>query len=198
MTANTMLQIYRYRNNHIKELRRLLLLIFLYFGSLQTVIACDCAIHGSPRAELEIHDAVFSGKVIRIHGHFTNKVEVQPFEIFKGKVSHPVVLHGYGECSMDFQADEDYLIYAYKNEAGELVSIHCSRTKKLALADEEIAELKRLIAGKDKQVRIVIFPTVRGSEEQRLQIYHLLTSTLRKQGYKVFTPQDISSEFIKT
>jgi len=64
---------------------KLLFLLFFCCASTATVFACDCIPAESPALELAKYDAVFSGKVVR--GIFYDRVDAQPLEIFKGKMT---------------------------------------------------------------------------------------------------------------
>src|SRR5207253_2413247 len=46
---------------------------------------------------------------------------------------------GGGDCGYDFHAGTDYVVYAYKNAAGQLETGICSRTRPLADAAEDVA-----------------------------------------------------------
>ncbi len=131
------------------------------FGS---IWACTCAPALPPLKALAKADAVFSGKVDSITKREVDlsdgrKIVVAQIadvvvrQSWKGKISGTVKVHtggGGGDCGFPFEKGKSYLIYAMRDDEGNLTTNICMRTWFLGDAATEILELEgRLPEPKD-------------------------------------------------
>lgn len=118
--------------------------------------ACSCAPPGAPRAELEHADAVFSGRVVEVEPEEAQRgfrrlaVRFALDAVWKGVPAGDQLTVWTAEqsaaCGYSFEPGEEYLVYAYDADAGELTTNElttnlCSRNAPLARADEDLAAL---------------------------------------------------------
>ncbi len=131
------------------------LIIFSLFTFFQTpnAFACSCT-PPSVEGVLSSSDAVFSGKVNKIK-YLDDPQQVSPepriivtFDVsqwWKGQNEKQAVLHTVYNTSTcngyRFKENEEYLVYASKQEDGTLGTSVCSRTNVLTQATEDIALL---------------------------------------------------------
>ena len=115
--------------------------LFVSFSSLtnQRALACDCAMPGNPREELQRSDAVFSGEVIS-RDFKSAKVEIRVEKFWKGPRAKKISLKYIGsDCTYQFVVGKKYLVYAYGKE---ILSTHvCTRTKDLDKASDDLKEI---------------------------------------------------------
>jgi len=135
-------------------MRKTLLFIAMFGSTLltanETQAQCTCIptyVDITPRNEFNLAYAVFVGKVVAIKKSQRDKndnyVETTTFEVtkaWKQDVNSTVTIvneiHG---CFNGFEKNEEWLIYAYKNQDGTLGTYCCcSRTRKLANADDDL------------------------------------------------------------
>ncbi|MGD6832528.1 hypothetical protein ACQCT5_10215 [Sutcliffiella halmapala] len=123
----------------------LFLLISLFslpFSS--STYACSCLPPGTPLAELEKSDAVFSGKVIEVKTDDSTLIaKISVKESWKGMDSKETTVHtaiDSAGCGVNFETGKEYIVYAYQ-EDGKYTTYLCSRTAELAYAHEDLNEL---------------------------------------------------------
>ncbi|MGM0836232.1 MAG: hypothetical protein ACQEV7_08750 [Bacillota bacterium] len=106
--------------------------------------ACSCFPPGTPFAELEKSDAVFSGKVINVKtDDSTLKAKISVKESWKGMDSKEVTVHtaiDSAGCGVNFETGKEYIIYS-SLEDGKYITYLCSRTAELAYAQDDLTEL---------------------------------------------------------
>ena len=136
---------------------RILPLLLLAIA-IQPANACSCVLPPPPWSALRRATAVFVGTAapvsqsalaqVRRQGSFdigpaTHRSSVK--QRFKGVPSDTVVIHAggpdKGNCGKVFAPGEDYLIYAYADEQGNLHTDKCTRTRSLSHAYEDLAYL---------------------------------------------------------
>ena len=102
--------------------------------------------------------AVFSGTVTRVEEirvragrpdayYSKRRVLISVEESFRGYVSGVVQIAtgaGGGDCGYNFEEGRSYLVYAYKNEEGQLSSGICSRTRPIEKAEEDLEFIREL------------------------------------------------------
>lgn len=112
-------------------------------------LACSCEEPYPPRAAFEESDAVFSGRVVRVHGAgllgagSTIVATVQVQQVWKGPVRArlSVITESDGAaCGYSFQRGREVLIYAYEHR-GDLGTGLCTRTALLSEAGRDLAAL---------------------------------------------------------
>jgi hypothetical protein len=113
--------------------------------------ACSCTPPGSPRAELEHADAVFTGRVVAVEaedeesGFRRLAVRFALDAAWKGVPAGDEVTVKTAEqsaaCGYSFEPEEEYLVYAYASDAGGLTTGLCTRNAPLSQADEDLAAL---------------------------------------------------------
>ena len=112
-------------------------------------LACSCIGPSSPTAALEHATDVFSGRVTAVEDRYAAAIikdSTDPVTIvfavdrvWKGDVgptANATTVRDGASCGFSFQDGESYLVYAYNSFVGL-----CSRTKLLASASEDLAEL---------------------------------------------------------
>jgi len=107
--------------------------------------ACKCAPPDDATSAAASAAAVFEGQVTGINtaDPQTLVVELKVAQAWKGVSSEQVSVRTPSEsaaCGYPFQVSESYLVYASTGEGGLRV-LHCSRTRPLAEAKEDIAAL---------------------------------------------------------
>jgi len=106
--------------------------------------ACSCMPPGTPLAEMEKSDAVFSGEVIDVKtddSTLTAKISVK--ESWKGMDSKEVTVNtaiDSAGCGVNFETGKEYIVYASLEE-GKYITSLCSRTAELAYAQDDLKEL---------------------------------------------------------
>jgi len=124
-----------------------LLLLALYANPAS---ACSCLSNGPPCQWYFQVDAVFAGAVTvisEIDGppDLPYPLRLVRFAVERGfrgvdaATAEAVTGMGGGDCGYPFKTGERYLVYAYRNQEGRLVTGICSRTRPLAEADEDLA-----------------------------------------------------------
>ena len=135
--------------------RSVILTITFCLGCL--VVVCDCLPqHSSVREALKKHDAVFSGRVLRVRGpeivtrdgqhEFSSGIEVtfKVFTTWKSADTREVtIITPYSTCGYRFAVGEEYLVWAYldRSSPARLMVSLCSRTNKLANAAKDLRKL---------------------------------------------------------
>ena len=111
--------------------------------AVQQVFACKCLPPKRPSEELNRAVAVFSGKVsdIKTEEHrFVVQIKVE--SVWKGEIPKTITVQTSkweSACGYSFAAGKQYLIYVYGGEPFDVG--HCSRTKPLDSASEDLKEL---------------------------------------------------------
>ena len=114
--------------------------------------ACSCAPPPAPKIALEQSAAVFVGRVSSVEKIQTgnqvpagNKFQFAVSKKWKGVAGNSVSIvsaSSSAACGINFDSDRDYLIYAFKNKGDDQLRTNlCTRTKRAADADAELAEL---------------------------------------------------------
>jgi hypothetical protein len=118
--------------------------------------ACSCVEPPSVKEEFARSQAVFSGKAIKwmeeedvsFRANHTQKILFEVQQNWKGASKSQMIIttgSGGGDCGIEFQEGEDYLIYAKPSEMygsqEDLVTIICDRTTELSEADEDLQVL---------------------------------------------------------
>lgn len=131
------------------------LLLIAIFGSIlltanETPAQCTCIptyVNITPRDEFNLAYAVFVGKVVDIKktqpDKKNNYVETVTFEVtkaWKQDVSSTLtIINKIDGCLNGFENNEEWLVYAYKNQDGTLRTYCCcSRTRRLATAKDDL------------------------------------------------------------
>jgi hypothetical protein len=135
-----------------------LLTLSWLLGLSQLAYACTCAMPKPPCEEYWQKDAVFVGEVTALkaakdaEGWQKRLVTLAITEAFRGVTGKEVTLStglSGGDCGFGFQPGGQYLVYAYRNkQSGQLSASSCSRTRKLAEAESDLAYLRSLAKGK--------------------------------------------------
>ncbi len=124
------------------------------------ITACECTGDVPPAAALELADAVFQARVVRVEVDLFDwergseqqyTLDVQ--RVWKGDVGPSVALFtpaNVAACGRRLALEQVYLIYASVS-SGQLSDITCSRTRLASTADEDLAVLGpgRAVASKD-------------------------------------------------
>lgn len=133
----------------------LLLVIIVSMLAIETesACACSCAPPGSPDEELTRATAVFTGKVVGLakpldgFGPISSadpiKVTFQVYTVWKGSISQTTTIttsRSGASCGYTFEKGSEYIVYAHGPENDLAVSL-CSRTRPLAVADDDLAVL---------------------------------------------------------
>ena len=113
--------------------------------------ACSCAPPSDPRGEMEHADAVFSGRVVdvepgeRERGFRRLAVRFALDAVWKGLTEGDEATVRTAEqsaaCGYSFSPGEEYLVYAYASESGELTTGLCTRNAPLSRASDDLAAL---------------------------------------------------------
>ena len=109
--------------------------------------ACSCIEPPPPLDALAQADAVFSGKVTVIDQNsddFSIRFQFAVIDVWKGVTTaetQVITATNSAACGVEFQADEQYLVYAYQDDNGELNTNLCTRTRLLEYAEDDIAAL---------------------------------------------------------
>jgi hypothetical protein len=125
------------------------------------VSSAECPPPGQPKVELDLATAVFSGKVIsreRVReetspGEFSERVVIRiavdrvwkgdmdsDATIYTSEVLSPNGTKSFNAEDFPFKEKERYLVYAF-GKPERLRTNQCSRTRKMAEADEDLKEL---------------------------------------------------------
>lgn len=120
--------------------------------------ACSCMMPKLPCEEYWQKDAVFVGEVTALkatkdaEGWQGRLVTLTVTEAFRGVTGAEITLTtgmGGGDCGFAFQPGGQYLVYAYRNkQSGQLSASICSRTRKLAEAENDLVYLRARGKGK--------------------------------------------------
>jgi hypothetical protein len=121
--------------------------------------ACSCAWPGAPCEAYESTPVIFTGHVSEIRtvhepmtrdGSPEEEIDVVRFGVeqaFKGVSEREVEVRTNTESSMcgyQFGVGGEYLVYARQDDQGRLVTSHCTRTRKLEEAEEDLAFFRSL------------------------------------------------------
>lgn len=122
--------------------------IFLFaalFMSLGNTYACSCMMPADPLTSLENSESVFSGTVKSISNKdMINTVEFEVATVWKWIEPTRITVKTAEQsatCGYNFEEDEDYIVYAYEQNDGELRVSLCSRTALLKNAQEDVKAL---------------------------------------------------------
>jgi len=130
-------------------------LFIAIFGSIlltvtETRAQCTCApkyVNITARDEFDLAYAVFVGKVVAIkktlpdkNNHYVETVTFEVTRAWKHDVNiNLTLINAIQGCLNGFEKDEEWLVYAYKNQNGSIGSYCCcSRTRILAQADDDL------------------------------------------------------------
>lgn len=136
--------------------RSIILTITFCFGC--SVVFCDCpAQHSSVSEALKKHDAVFSGRVLRVKGpevitrdgrqELSSGIVEVTFRILKTWKSvdteEVTIVTPYSTCGYHFVVDEEYLVWSNldRSSPARLMVSLCSRTIKLTNAAKDLHKL---------------------------------------------------------
>lgn len=121
------------------------------FKGVSVVKACSCIQPGTPTESLQSVDEVFRGYVKSITYQAVDEttsrgflVEFEASEVWKGKLAAKKEIktaQDSASCGFDFEEGREYIVYAYKDEEGELVTNLCMRTSLTQNAQEDLEEL---------------------------------------------------------
>lgn len=127
---------------------------FLFLLFPMTGLACSCVPPGSVQEEMERSSAVFSGKVVEIvNPNKKNKIQssanlvavkLEVKEWWKGGNESEVIVYtemSSASCGFEFSLNEEYIVYAYKDDDGKIRVNLCSRTAELKDAEEDLTQL---------------------------------------------------------
>ena len=130
----------------------------------QVVSACSCVMMASgnpPCQSFWSAPVVFSGRVTEIKSFTADKGYANGFEqrIVRfivqgdhrggvGATAEVVTGRGGGDCGFSFKTGEDYLVYAYRDDTGQLSTGICTQTKQLSAATEDMAYIVSLSGAK--------------------------------------------------
>ncbi|RXT06563.1 hypothetical protein [Ammoniphilus sp. CFH 90114] len=128
--------------------------LLISFLSIPTAgYACSCVETPSPQVALNQADAVFVGRAenITTDNKFSLGSSVDPvlisFEVstvWKGNEQNNVevmTVSGSESCGYSFDLGKEYLVYAFKNDRGELQTNICTRTTPLSAAQDDLQAL---------------------------------------------------------
>ncbi len=130
---------------HMKNLSSLVLVAALC--AVPTLAqACSCIAPPAPKVALEQSAAVFIGKAVKTESAgFSNTYRFTVSKKWKGVEGNTVSLTSAtssAACGINFDADREYLVYAFKKEGEtQLQTNLCTRTKRVADAATDLAEL---------------------------------------------------------
>jgi hypothetical protein len=132
-------------------------------GAARVGATCSCPPKPAPYAALADANLVFAGRVMRIEQpapqltlqrtppfvqygvppHAPIAVTIATQEYWRGPVSESIIIttgRFFSSCGVIFREGGEYLIYAYYNGAGILMTHRCSRTGELQGAGEDLAQ----------------------------------------------------------
>jgi hypothetical protein len=189
--------------------------LLTWFGALAVVVilpvvaeACSC-FSGFPLCQTYWDTpAVFKGTVIEVEEirvpagrpdayYSKRRVHISVDETFRGNVSGVVPIAtgaGGGDCGYNFEEGKSYLVYAYKNDEGQLGTGICTRTRPIEKADEDL----EFIRGLDKTKPV---GTVSGGVQEykpRRSDDNIWTQPRPLAGVSVFLSNDRSKYEAKT
>jgi hypothetical protein len=105
-------------------------------------VGCDCIPNPKPRPALRSAGAVFAGRIVALN---SSGVVLEVSRVWKGVAFNQgivEVMTPVDACMFIFEADREYLVYAYREEkAGALYTSICTRTNLLSKAEEDVRKL---------------------------------------------------------
>jgi hypothetical protein len=116
-------------------------LVIALWSPTDGALACQCLGVKSVAASLESSAAVFSGRVKNIYG---TRITFVVDRSWKGKVTAEMAVYTPAQstaCGYEFERGEPYLVYAYSEGKERLGTNTCTRTKRLAQAEDDLTEL---------------------------------------------------------
>ena len=113
------------------------------------VHACSCVPPSPPRQEFEDSDAVLMGTVtsFELVGEYRRLAEITLLKLWKGeKERADEILTGLNSamCGFHFVVGETYVIYAFADDDGKLLTSICTRTTRLDNAAEDLTFLDEI------------------------------------------------------
>jgi hypothetical protein len=133
------------------------ILIFLSLSMLMSfeTMACSCAPAPIPMIEFQESNSVFAGTVVARTeelspwGSTHHRATLSLIQKWKGlgdwhKKMDVVTADQSAACGFDFEVGKSYLVYAYLNNEGQLMTSLCNRTKSLDYAEEDYNFLNTL------------------------------------------------------
>lgn len=133
-------------------LRRAYIALALVLWALpHAVRACSCMAPPAPAVAVERADAVFEARVESVRalpggrdGVSVVRYELEVLRVWKGEVSSSAELGTRASgsaCERNLAVGKVYVIYAGRDDDGELTDNRCSRTRLASTADEDLAVL---------------------------------------------------------
>lgn len=143
--------------------------VFLFSSfalSLGQSYACSCIMPADPITSMEQSEAVFAGEVTQVTtGEYQNTITFAVSDKWKGKLGDTFTLNtgsSSAACGIDFQKDEEYIVYATDNGEGGYSAGLCSRTKVLdENAQDDVVALSES-AGQTEFFSQSVFELVKG------------------------------------
>jgi len=136
---------------------RTFLITTIMFACATAAVACSCAMSSGGACESYWSTpAVFSGRVVQIDDvkrggdqlyYLSKKVRFAVIDPFRGVTGETIEVNtgsGGGDCGYKFEANESYLVYAWRSEDGVLSTGICSRTRPLTAAADDLAYIRGL------------------------------------------------------
>lgn len=143
------------------KLKKTYLIVSLLFVTLAAglikpayVEACSCVAPQTIQQQLENKTAIFSGTVMSIVDPPMKKqmssadpvtIVIDVKQVWKGEVYESTTIQtAVSEVSCgyeDFELGQDFLVFAYSNQEGELFTSLCEGNKKLSVASKELTAL---------------------------------------------------------
>jgi len=134
-------------------LRTTLLVCLLVLAGIDPLPACSCAVPRPPLESLLLSDWVFSGTVIEVQiinrdppvlgGTLAATFQIE--SLFKGQAGSEIVIHtaiGGAVCGFNFELGQSYLVYAGRGGGDKPSTSHCTRTRLLSQANDDIRALR--------------------------------------------------------
>jgi len=130
--------------------------VFVVIGAIMTMTAvprvysCSCVPPPPPAQAFQEAAAVFMGKAISIQagpGPYVITAKLRVSRIWKGEKTFLLeILTGNdgAMCGFNFQEGKSYVIYAYKNQDGQLETNNCTRSTLTERATADLAYLDSL------------------------------------------------------
>ena len=116
---------------------------------------CSCAptyINITPHNEFKLAEVVLVGEILDIQktdldattGHYTETIKIKVKRSWKQDIESVVTIRNRVDgCTNGFKEKEEWLLYAYRNQNGSLVTYCCcTRTRPLSKAMEDLKEFR--------------------------------------------------------
>lgn len=137
------------------RMKKILLCVLLCLN-LQLALACSCVLEKVSLKMLVNTEAVFTGEAVNVKTKSDQTgsiIEFKIAEVFKGintglKSIFIETPPGGGSCGLPVEKGQQWIIWAYRNNAGDLTSNICTQSKLLFRATDDIKLIKSF---KEKQ-----------------------------------------------